>query len=111
MKTLERSIFMKYANRKVLCRSVLAAAFCWLSLNALQTAQAQAFDSIERQRTLDMLKVMKDDLKKNYYDQSFRGLDVDARFKAAEEKLKQATSLGQALGTIAQVLLDLNDSH
>jgi C-terminal processing protease CtpA/Prc len=38
-------------------------------------------------------------------------MDVDARFKAAEEKIKQATSLGQAFGVIAQALLDLNDSH
>src|SRR6185503_7454481 len=29
----------------------------------------------------------------------------------AREKLKQATSLGQALGIAAQTLLDLNDSH
>jgi len=58
-----------------------------------------------------MLKVIRDDLKKNYYDPSFHGMDVDARFKTAEEKLKKATSLGQALGIIAQTLLELNDSH
>ena len=43
-----------------------------------------------------MLGVIKNDLKNNYYDPQLRGLDFDAKFKAAEEKIKQATSLGQA---------------
>ena len=58
-----------------------------------------------------MLKVIKDDLRKNYYDPSFRGMDLDARFQAADEKLREATSLGHVFGIIAQALLDLNDSH
>ncbi|HLL16797.1 MAG TPA: S41 family peptidase [Pyrinomonadaceae bacterium] len=72
---------------------------------------AQAFDRIERERAQTMLNAIKGELKKNYYDPTFRGMDVDARFKAAEEKIKQATTLGQAFGAIAQALLDLNDSH
>lgn len=58
-----------------------------------------------------MLNNVKNELKKNYYDPGIRGMDVDARFKTAEEKVKQASSLGQAFGIIAQALLDLNDSH
>lgn len=76
-----------------------------------QSASAQKLDSIERQRTLDMLKTIKGSLKENYYDSNFHGIDIDARFKLAEEKLKQASSLGQALGIIAQALMDLDDSH
>ena len=75
-----------------------------------QLANAQ-LDRIERERTLSMLNVVKNDLKNNYYDPAFRGMDVDARFKTAEEKVKTATSLGQAFGIVAQTLLDLNDSH
>jgi C-terminal processing protease CtpA/Prc len=76
-----------------------------------QPIRAQAFDRIERERAQTMLSVIKSELKKNYYDASYRGMDVDARFKVAEEKIKQATTLGQAFGVIAQTLLDLNDSH
>lgn len=90
---------------------VLVITLCLMFFGAFQSASAQKLDSIERQRAADMLKTIKDDLKKNYYDEKFRGLDLDARFKAAEEKLNQAASLGQALGIIAQVLLDLDDSH
>lgn len=67
--------------------------------------------SIDRERGRLMLSVIKGDLKKNYYDPNFHGMDVDARFKAAEEKVKQATSLGQIFGIIAQALIDLEDSH
>ena len=83
-----------------------------LALVALlpQIAKAQ-LDRIERERALSMLNVVKNDLKNNYYDPAFRGMDVDARFKTAEEKVKAATSLGQAFGIVAQALLDLNDSH
>jgi C-terminal processing protease CtpA/Prc len=76
-----------------------------------QLLNAQGLDRIERERALLMLSVVKSDLKNNYYDPHFRGMDVESRFKTAEEKIKQATSLGQALGIIAQTLLDLNDSH
>lgn len=89
---------------------VFVITLCLMFFGALQSASAQ-FDSIERQRTLDMLKTVKASLKENYYDPNFHGMDVEARFKAAEEKLKTARSVGQAFGIIAQVLLDLNDSH
>lgn len=83
----------------------------FFSCAVLPEARAQSLDRIERERAQTMLGVIKDELKKNYYDSTYRGMDVDARFKQAEEKIKQATSLGQAFGSIAQALLDLNDSH
>jgi C-terminal processing protease CtpA/Prc len=72
---------------------------------------AQQLDSFERGRAQRMLSVLKDELKKNYYDPTFHGMDVDARFKLADEKIKTATTLNQAFGIIAQAFLDLNDSH
>lgn len=40
-----------------------------------------------------------------------RGLDIDARFKAAEQRLKEATTRDQLIITVAQTMLELNDSH
>ncbi len=99
-----------FARRKFIFAAAVAALFL-VGLLAPQSIRAQSFDRIERERTLTMLSNVKEQLKKHYYDPNIRGMDVDARFKAAEEKLKQATSLGQAFGIIAQVLLDLDDSH
>lgn len=37
--------------------------------------------SFDRDRARTMLNVIKGDIKKNYYDPTFRGIDLDARFK------------------------------
>src|SRR4030095_8424434 len=65
----------------------------------------------ERDRARTMLNIIKGDLNKNYYDPNFRGMDIDARFKAAEEKIKVATSQNHIFAIIAQALIDLDDSH
>ena len=59
----------------------------------------------------DVLKNLKAALKDNYYDPSFRGIDLDARFELAHEKMKSAKSLSELTGIAAQVLIDLDDSH
>ncbi|HEV2800950.1 MAG TPA: S41 family peptidase [Pyrinomonadaceae bacterium] len=99
---------VRLATRKVIFAAVALFVVCAV---APQTLRAQSFDRIERERALTMLSNIKEQLKKHYYDPNMRGMDVEGRFKAAEEKVKQATSLGQAFGVIAQVLLDLDDSH
>jgi hypothetical protein len=64
-----------------------------------------------RKHGLTMLKVVKKQLEDTYYDKAFHGVNLDARFKQAEEKITAAESSGQVLGIIAQAVLDLNDSH
>jgi len=72
---------------------------------------SQSVSSQDRDRGVIMLKAVRDDIRKYYYDPAFRGIDLDARTKAAEERIKQAKSNGEIFGTIAQLLLDFNDSH
>jgi C-terminal processing protease CtpA/Prc len=76
-----------------------------------QAAPAQKMDSIERDRLKLMLNNIKSTIKKEYYDPNYHGIDLDARFKAATERLNQVTTTGQGMGVIAQALLDFNDSH
>ncbi|HKQ07828.1 MAG TPA: S41 family peptidase [Blastocatellia bacterium] len=91
--------------------AALIVATCLLNVGLYSVARGQKLDEFERTRTLMILKNIKDEIKKNYYDPNFHGLDLDARFKTAEEKVKTATSVGQMYGIIAQAVLDLNDSH
>jgi C-terminal processing protease CtpA/Prc len=101
-------------NRKCPRRSSAVPAGIVICLFALAWAGAAArAQSIgfDRDRGRAMLGQIKSDIKKNYYDPTFRGVDLDARFRQAEEEIKQATTLGQITGAIAQALLDLNDSH
>jgi C-terminal processing protease CtpA/Prc len=73
-------------------------------------ARAQSI-GLQRERGRSMLKNIKSDIQKKYYDPKYRGVDLDALFKEADEILKKAESPGQIFGTIAITVLNLNDSH
>ncbi len=92
---------------------VRALAFALLAVPILvSSARAQQqVNGFERDRWRDAMNLIKSDIKKNYYDPSYRGIDLDAHFKKAEEKMKQAQSVGQLFGIIAQALLEFDDSH
>src|SRR5258708_29146022 len=51
------------------------------------------------------------DVKSNYYDPNYHGVDLDALFKEAKERVKAANTYNQALSTAAGVLTTLHDSH
>lgn len=80
-------------------------------LSCAQPVWAQSLSGQDRDRGLIMLKAARDDIRKNYYDPELRGIDLDARVKVAEERIKQAKSNAEVFGIIAQVLMDFNDSH
>lgn len=87
---------------------LMAACF----LTAFQTLNAQKkMDGIERERMKLMLKNIKNEIKKNYYDPTFHGINIEERFAQAEARLKEIETTGQAFGVIAQALMDFNDSH
>jgi C-terminal processing protease CtpA/Prc len=75
------------------------------------TGRSQGVDRVERERLKSILSNIKNEVKKNYYDPSYHGIDLDARFKKADERLDQVTSTSQGFGVIAQVLIDFDDSH
>ena len=81
-----------------------------LSLTSGGTS-AQKPSGVEIGTWRDVLKNVKAELKRTYYDPNYHGMDVEKRFKLADEKMKEAESLGQLVGIVAQVLLELNDSH
>lgn len=90
-------------------RGPVIVLFLLLALSA--AVSAQALSEFDRQRGQMMLKGIISELKSKYYDTTFRGIDLDARATVANEKMKTATSNGQIMGIIAQVLIEFNDSH
>ncbi len=92
------------------CVALLTLMIFLAGDNTLSYSQ-QPPSGFDKDRGRSMLNVIKDDLKKNYYDPNFHGMDVETRFKTADGKIKEATSLGQIFGIIGQVLVDLDDSH
>lgn len=65
----------------------------------------------ERERHKQMLKMVTEDVRNNYFDPAFKGIDLEAKYAAAVDKLKIASSVGQMSGVIAQFLVDFDDSH
>ena len=102
---------MKTFSASLTLATVLTAVLCLIAPQALRSALAQPDLNFQRERGRAMLKTIKDDLKKNYYDTDFHGVDVEARFGAADAKIREAESVGQVFGIIAQALVDFNDSH
>jgi carboxyl-terminal processing protease len=82
-----------------------------LVISQTPIAGQQKMDRIAKEQAMSMLKNVKKAIKEDYYDSNFGGMDLDARFKTAEQKLKSAEYLGQAFAIIAQAVVDLNDSH
>lgn len=105
---LPNTILKMFFPKKINFKSIILGI---LIFSAITPCFAQSFSSLERGRLKDMLKAVKNAIKENYYDTKYKGLDLDALAKVAEEKLNKATSQGQGLGIIAQFVMELNDSH
>jgi len=94
---------------RILAGSIAIAIACGIAMR--KPVSAQSLNAVDRERGNMMLKVLKNEIKKNYYDPTFRGIDLEVRFKTAQEKIDRAASLGQVFGIIAQALMDFEDSH
>jgi C-terminal processing protease CtpA/Prc len=66
---------------------------------------------LDRERMLYMLETVAKAVREKYYDPSFHGVDIEARFREAENKIKVASSVSQAITAIAASLDYLEDSH
>jgi C-terminal processing protease CtpA/Prc len=96
--------------RRVRCGSrILLILF--LATGCTTVAQDESLRGEDRGIAKDMLHTVHDDIKKNYYDKTYKGLDIDARFKVAEKKIETAPSMNQALADIAGAVDALGDSH
>jgi C-terminal processing protease CtpA/Prc len=90
---------------------LIAALFCIVLPCSSLHAQVPKATGFDKDRGHDMIAQMKGEIKKNYYDPTYRGLDLEARLRAADEKINEATSIGHIFGIIAQAIIDLDDSH
>jgi len=75
------------------------------------TGQEVPIDPQERHIVETVLGDVIQDVRSNYYDPKYHGVDLDALFKEAKERVKAAKSYNQALATVAWVLRQLDDSH
>ncbi len=60
---------------------------------------------------LSILDEIKDIMKEHYYDQKYHGMDLKTRIETAKERVKTLQYNWQMYRVIAQVLVELDDSH
>lgn len=91
--------------------AAISAAFLFLTSLVSPLFGQSVIDSQERSRNRHMLKVVRDEVKDHYFDKTFRGVDLDAKFNLADERLKVVRTNSEAFHTIAAFLATLGDSH
>lgn len=74
-------------------------------------AHGQAADRQAVERSHAMLLQAKQDLLRYYYDSTFGGFDIEARYRVADSTLNTVATVPELYGIIAQFLMDLKDSH
>jgi carboxyl-terminal processing protease len=97
--------------RSVRTGLVLAGAVCCLLFTGPIHPSAAQSIGFQRGVGREMLASIKKRIQENYYDPQFRGVDLDAQFKAADELIKKADSTAQISATITAFVLSLNDPH
>jgi C-terminal processing protease CtpA/Prc len=104
-----KSLFPEFYRMPALFRNI----YFWLLLILLlaPAAAAQKLSGMERDRGQFMLKTVVSDIKKYYFDEKLRGIDLDAKAKAASEAIENAKSNSEIILIIAQVVFEFKDSH
>jgi C-terminal processing protease CtpA/Prc len=85
--------------------------FSVCALLTLRSPAQDTYDKTQRERAQQMLHDVSEAIRKNYYDPTYHGVNMDSRFRAADETIRNAAGLGTAYGAIALALDGLNDSH
>lgn len=64
-----------------------------------------------RQNGLSILYNIKKAIEIDYYDKTYHGIDLDAKFDTAAERIKKLDANWQIYRVIAQLIMDFDDSH
>jgi C-terminal processing protease CtpA/Prc len=51
------------------------------------------------------------EIKKNYYDATFKGIDLEARYRAFDSQVDKSRTVGEGFGVVAAFLGQFHDSH
>jgi C-terminal processing protease CtpA/Prc len=90
---------------------IFLLTFALPGFTIITSSSAQKANKLEIEHWREVLRSVERELRQNYYDPTFHGIDIEARFKLADEKMKNAESMAELESIVAQVLLELNDTH
>ncbi|HXR37547.1 MAG TPA: S41 family peptidase [Terracidiphilus sp.] len=92
---------------------ILALSFSAFPANliAQQGAAPAQISSSDLQRAHLMLRQAYDEIRKNYYDTSYHGVDLDKVFQQYNTRLDASKSVNETFRVIGAFVLNLHDSH
>lgn len=89
--------------------SVTAGTFAQTAVISAQESREDP--ELNRSRGIRMLKQIKTAIKDRYYDRKYHGIDLNAKFDAAEERIRTLDKNWQIFRIIAGLVMEFNDSH
>ena len=98
---------MKYSDLKNLLRLILVFQLL-IFFNYNGFSQNVKTD---RSKYQDIIKVIKSEIEKKYYDPNFHGVNLEEKSALAIGLIKQANSEGEMMRVVANFLLEFDDSH
>jgi carboxyl-terminal processing protease len=90
---------------------VLCVLFQFAGRASQAPPSASGISRNDREVAITMLRQIKEDLQKHYYDPALHGLDLEAQFADAEHFIKSATDIGQVMARLVEPVWKLDDSH
>ncbi len=90
---------------------ILILAILISSTGAARPQAPQKVDKFKVEQGLLMLESVHEEVKKHYYDPTFHGVNIDAEFAKAKDKISTVDSLSRTFAIIADTLDSLHDSH
>jgi carboxyl-terminal processing protease len=102
---------MKHMVRVLAAVPLMLLGISATSLTRAQNNSQQKISDRNRAQVEQMLSAIHDAVKKNYYDPTFHGVDIDTRYQKYEQAIKTAPTLGEAFHVVAAYLSVLHDSH
>jgi hypothetical protein len=90
---------------------VLWCCFVGIDGKELAGQQSKKLDSFQLERDHQMLRTVGDEIKKNYYDPKYHGVNLDDMYEKADRLLDASTSNTNAFLVIAEFVDTLQDSH
>lgn len=91
--------------------SLLTAVVCIPAFAQKRASEGNRISKNDRGISEDMLTDIYHQIQDNYYDSTFHGVDIKARYKEFQQKIKESQTVGAAFADIAGYLEGLHDSH
>lgn len=83
---------------------------CFLLVSLTLVSLSQSVKS-ERSKYQDILKFIKTEIQKRYFDENFKGVDLEEKTNLAIDLIKKANSEMEMTAIVANFLIEFDDSH